>query len=162
MPSVTMPNAVPDQLTFPPHWHRRHLLDLESLSAEEITTDSRCGPADEGDDGRMSSQGSRSCPARPAPTCSSKTAPGRETVFPWPPNDLGADTVEFSSGGSSVAKGETFVDTAKTIEAMGVDWVVTRHSTPGTPHLCSRELNCSVSTRATVRTTIQRKACLTC
>ncbi len=43
---------------------------------------------------------------------------------------LGADTVEFSSSGSSVSKGETFVDTAKTIQAMGVDWVVTRHSTP--------------------------------
>ncbi|MEM6690809.1 MAG: aspartate carbamoyltransferase catalytic subunit, partial [Planctomycetota bacterium] len=57
---------------------------------------------------------------------------------------LGADTVEFSSTGSSVAKGETFVDTAKTIEAMGVDWVVTRHSTPGTPHLLARELTCSV------------------
>lgn len=57
---------------------------------------------------------------------------------------LGADTVEFSSAGSSLAKGETFVDTAKTIEAMGVDWVVTRHSTPGTPHLLARELKCSV------------------
>src|SRR5690606_21598235 len=57
---------------------------------------------------------------------------------------LGADTVEFSSSGSSLAKGETFVDTAKTIEAMGVDWVVTRHFTPGTPHLLARELGCSV------------------
>jgi aspartate carbamoyltransferase catalytic subunit len=57
---------------------------------------------------------------------------------------LGADTVEFSSTGSSVAKGETFVDTAKTIEAMGVDWVVTRHGTPGTPHLLARELKCCV------------------
>ncbi|MCL4154423.1 UNVERIFIED_CONTAM: hypothetical protein GTU68_007889 [Idotea baltica] len=57
---------------------------------------------------------------------------------------LGADTVEFGSSGSSVAKGETFVDTAKTIQAMGVDWVVTRHSTPGTPHLLSRELECCI------------------
>jgi aspartate carbamoyltransferase catalytic subunit len=57
---------------------------------------------------------------------------------------LGADTVEFSSYGSSVAKGETFVDTAKTIEAMGVDWVCTRHAVPGTPHLLARELGVSV------------------
>lgn len=42
---------------------------------------------------------------------------------------LGADTIEFSSSGSSVSKGETFIDTAKTIEAMGVDAVVTRHGT---------------------------------
>jgi aspartate carbamoyltransferase catalytic subunit len=57
---------------------------------------------------------------------------------------LGADTVEFSAGGSSVAKGETFIDTAKTIEAMGVDAVVVRHSVPGTPHLLSRHLTGAV------------------
>jgi aspartate carbamoyltransferase catalytic subunit len=57
---------------------------------------------------------------------------------------LGADTVEFSSSGSSVSKGETFIDTAKTIEAMGVDAVVVRHATPGTPHLLARHLQCSI------------------
>src|SRR5262249_36861755 len=34
---------------------------------------------------------------------------------------LGADVLDFSPGGSSTAKGETFIDTAKNIEAMGVD-----------------------------------------
>jgi aspartate carbamoyltransferase catalytic subunit len=57
---------------------------------------------------------------------------------------LGADTVEFSPSGSSTAKGETFIDTAKTIEAMGVDAVVVRHSTPGTPQLLTNHLDCSV------------------
>ncbi len=57
---------------------------------------------------------------------------------------LGADTVEFSPSGSSTAKGETFIDTAKTIEAMGVDAVVVRHQTPGTPQLLARHLACSV------------------
>jgi aspartate carbamoyltransferase catalytic subunit len=57
---------------------------------------------------------------------------------------LGADTVEFSSSSSSVSKGETYIDTAKTIEAMGVDAVVTRHATPGTSHLLAQHLNCSV------------------
>lgn len=33
-----MPNAVAADLTFPANWHRRHLLDLESLAADEITT----------------------------------------------------------------------------------------------------------------------------
>ncbi len=43
-----------------------------------------------------------------------------------------------------MAKGETFIDTAKTIEAMGVDAVVVRHSAPGTPHLLARHMDCSV------------------
>ena len=37
MPSVTMPDAASDTLTFPANWHRRDLLDLETLSADEIT-----------------------------------------------------------------------------------------------------------------------------
>jgi aspartate carbamoyltransferase catalytic subunit len=57
---------------------------------------------------------------------------------------LGADTIEFSSSDSSVSKGESFIDTAKTIEAMNIDVAVVRHSTPGTPHLLARNLDCSV------------------
>ena len=53
---------------------------------------------------------------------------------------LGADTVDFSPGGSSTAKGETFIDTAKNIEAMGVDAMVVRHSSPGAPHLLTKHL----------------------
>jgi aspartate carbamoyltransferase catalytic subunit len=53
---------------------------------------------------------------------------------------LGADTLDFSPGGSSTAKGETFIDTAKNIEAMGVDAVVVRHSSPGAPHVLARHL----------------------
>jgi aspartate carbamoyltransferase catalytic subunit len=53
---------------------------------------------------------------------------------------LGADTLDFSPSGSSTAKGETFIDTAKNIEAMGVDAVVVRHSSPGAPHVLARHL----------------------
>jgi len=53
---------------------------------------------------------------------------------------LGADTLDFTPGGSSTAKGETFIDTAKNIEAMGVDAVVVRHSSPGAPHVLARHL----------------------
>ena len=57
---------------------------------------------------------------------------------------LGADTVEFASSSSSVAKGETFIDTAKNIEAMRVDAFVVRHRTPGTPLLLSQQTECCV------------------
>jgi aspartate carbamoyltransferase catalytic subunit len=53
---------------------------------------------------------------------------------------LGADTLDFSPGGSSTAKGETFIDTARNIEAMGIDAVVVRHSSPGAPHVLARHL----------------------
>ena len=53
---------------------------------------------------------------------------------------LGADVQRLLPGGSSTAKGETFIDTAKNIEAMGVDAVVVRHSSPGAPHLLARHL----------------------
>ncbi|NNJ26043.1 Aspartate carbamoyltransferase [Planctomycetes bacterium LzC2] len=47
---------------------------------------------------------------------------------------LGAETVEFTEVGSSVAKGETVADTVRTIEALGVDLMVIRHGSPGVPH----------------------------
>jgi aspartate carbamoyltransferase catalytic subunit len=47
---------------------------------------------------------------------------------------LSADVINFSAKGSSVAKGESLKDTALTLEAMGADAVVVRHSAAGTPH----------------------------
>ena len=57
---------------------------------------------------------------------------------------LSADTLSFTSSSSSVSKGETLIDTAKNIEAMGVDAFVIRHSAPGAPHLLARHTKCSV------------------
>ena len=47
---------------------------------------------------------------------------------------LSADVINFSSGGSSVSKGESLKDTALTLQAMGADAVVIRHSSSGSPH----------------------------
>src|SRR5919112_3144294 len=53
---------------------------------------------------------------------------------------LGADTIDFSPSGSSTAKGESFIDTARNIEAMGIDAVVVRHASAGAPHLLTKHL----------------------
>ncbi len=53
---------------------------------------------------------------------------------------LNADVLNFSSANSSLAKGETLLDTVKNILAMKVDCFVLRHPVPGTPHLLAREL----------------------
>jgi aspartate carbamoyltransferase catalytic subunit len=57
---------------------------------------------------------------------------------------LSADTVDFTASASSVSKGESFIDTAKNIEAMGIDVMIVRHSTSGAPHLLSKHLRASV------------------
>ena len=66
------------------------------------------------------------------------------TSFGLAARRLGADVVDFSAATSSLSKGETVIDTAKNIEAMGVDTVIVRHRTPGTPHLLAQNLRCSV------------------
>jgi aspartate carbamoyltransferase catalytic subunit len=57
---------------------------------------------------------------------------------------LSADVINFSAGGSSVAKGESLKDTALTLQAMGADAVVIRHSSSGSPYQLTRWVNASV------------------
>jgi aspartate carbamoyltransferase catalytic subunit len=57
---------------------------------------------------------------------------------------LSADVINFSTGGSSVAKGESLKDTALTLEAMGADAIVIRHSSSGSPTTLSRWVEASV------------------
>ncbi len=57
---------------------------------------------------------------------------------------LSADTINFASSGSSVQKGETLKDTAKTLEMMGVDAVVIRHSSSGAANYLCNHINASI------------------
>ncbi len=59
-------------------------------------------------------------------------------------NRLSADVVEFTKTASSVSKGETLLDTAKNLEAMGIDIVVIRHNAGGAPKFLSRNINACV------------------
>ncbi len=56
------------------------------------------------------------------------------TSFELAAKRLSADVVNFSAKGSSVSKGESLKDTALTLQAMGADAVVIRHSYSGAPH----------------------------
>src|SRR4051794_6870246 len=56
------------------------------------------------------------------------------TSFEVAAKRLSADVINFSAKGSSVSKGESLKDTALTLEAMGADAVVIRHSASGAPH----------------------------
>ncbi len=57
---------------------------------------------------------------------------------------LGATAANITASGSSVAKGETLEDTGKTIDEMGADVVIVRHSASGAPHLLSKYTNASI------------------
>lgn len=57
---------------------------------------------------------------------------------------MGANAANITSNGSSVQKGETLIDTARTINAMGTDILVMRHSMSGAPHLIAPLVNASV------------------
>ncbi|MCC9602996.1 aspartate carbamoyltransferase catalytic subunit [Stieleria sp. JC731] len=140
---MALDHTLPELTGYTDTWHRRHLLDLESLSADEIRT-----LLDVAQALKDATEGCRrKLPLLSGKTCANlffENSTRTRNSFSLAAKRLGADTVEFGSSGSSTAKGETFADTAKTIEAMGVDWVVTRHSTPGTPNLLARELTCCV------------------
>jgi aspartate carbamoyltransferase catalytic subunit len=62
------------------------------------------------------------------------------TSFSLAARRLGADTLDFSPSGSSLSKGESFIDTARNIESMGVHAMVVRHVSPGTPQLLTQHL----------------------
>lgn len=57
---------------------------------------------------------------------------------------LGATAANITASGSSVAKGETLEDTGKTIDEMGADVVIVRHSSSGAPHMLSNYTNAAV------------------
>ncbi|MCX7715711.1 MAG: aspartate carbamoyltransferase catalytic subunit [Clostridia bacterium] len=57
---------------------------------------------------------------------------------------MSANSANIAASGSSVAKGETLIDTAKTIDAMGTDILIMRHSMSGAPHLIAPLVKASV------------------
>jgi aspartate carbamoyltransferase catalytic subunit len=127
----------------PSLWQRRHLLDLESLSAAELLcvldTAARFKQATDGCRSKLPVLTGKT-------TCNLffENSTRTRTSFSLAARRLGADTVEFAASNSSLSKGETFIDTAKNIQAMNVDALVIRHVSPGTPHILSNNLQCSV------------------
>jgi aspartate carbamoyltransferase catalytic subunit len=132
-----------DLSVVPAAWSRRHLLDIESLSAEEITIILDSAAAFK----EATANCSRKVPLLAGRTCANlffEPSTRTRTSFSLAARRLGADTVDFSSSGSSLSKGETFIDTAKNIEAMGIDAIIVRHRTPGTAHLLAENVACTV------------------
>jgi len=128
---------------YPSMWRRRHLLGLEELSAEEIT----CILDKAALFKQLLAEGQRRIPLLVGKTVCNlffENSTRTRTSFGLAARRLGADVVDFSAATSSLSKGETVIDTARNLEAMGIEAVVVRHRTPGTPHLLAQNLRCSV------------------
>lgn len=124
-------------------WQRRHLLDIQSLTAEEITTilDTAQG---------FKAVGERAI--KKVPALRGKTVvnffvePSTRTLisFELSAKRLSADVINFTADGSSLKKGETLRDTARNLEALNADIIIMRHSAAGAPHFLSRFLGSRV------------------
>ncbi|MCD6405137.1 MAG: aspartate carbamoyltransferase catalytic subunit [Planctomycetes bacterium] len=125
-------------------WTQMHLFGLEYLHAEEITA-----VLDLADEFR---------PAATDPAARVDTLKGKAvlnlfmepstrtaTSFAVAAKRCGADVVSFSKAASSTSKGETLIDTAKNIEAMGVDVIVLRHRAAGSPQILAKNTDCSIA-----------------
>jgi aspartate carbamoyltransferase catalytic subunit len=141
---VSVDLASPESITT--NWTRRHLLDVEGLSRSEIET--ILNLAEEfielGDSGEARRRKLGSLKGKVVVNLFFEASTRTRTSFGLAARRLSADTIDFSASASSLSKGETFIDTAKNIEAMGVDVMVVRHSSPGAPLLLAQNLRCSV------------------
>jgi len=119
-------------------WHRKHLLDIESLTAEEIMTVLDTARS-------FKAVGKRAI--KKVPALRGKTVVNlfvepstrTRTSFELAAKGLGADTTLVSSLSSSIEKGESLKDTGLTLRALGAEAIILRHNSSGAPWLLEAE-----------------------
>jgi aspartate carbamoyltransferase catalytic subunit len=124
-------------------WNRKHLLDIESLSADEIIAVLDTAR-------QFKAVGERAI--KKVPALRGKTVvnlfvePSTRTriSFELAAVRLSADVINLGVEASSLKKGETLKDTARNLEALNADIIIIRHSAAGAPHFLSRFLKGSV------------------
>lgn len=124
-------------------WKRKHLLDIESLTADEINTVLDTAQA-------FKAVGERAI--KKVPALRGKTVillfiePSTRTriSFELAAQRLTADIINFTAEASSLKKGETLRDTTRNLEALNADMIIIRHSAAGAPHFLTRFLKASV------------------
>jgi aspartate carbamoyltransferase catalytic subunit len=125
------------------NWHHKHLLGLRELSAEEISfiLDTAVGFE------QVSTRSVKKAPplrGKVVVNLFFEDSTRTRNSFALAANRLSADIIEFTKKDSSVSKGETLLDTARNLEAMGIDIVVVRHNAGGAPRFLARNINACV------------------
>ena len=124
-------------------WRHRHLLDVDGLSATDLDLVMRTTDA-------MREVLARPIAKVPALRGRQVTilfyeASTRTRVsFEVAAKNLSADVVNIAAASSSVSKGESLVDTVRTVEALGAQMLVMRHSVSGAPYLAAEVFGGSV------------------
>src|SRR4030043_437555 len=124
-------------------WKHKHLLGLRDLSVEEITYILDTAKGFE----QISTRSVKKAPplrGKVVVNLFFEASTRTRNSFALAASRLSADVVEFTKKDSSVSKGETLLDTARNLEAMGIDIVVIRHSVGGAPKFLSRNINACV------------------
>ena len=124
-------------------WDRKHLLGLRELSEEEISYILDTAKGFE----QVSTRSVKKAPplrGKVVVNLFFEDSTRTRTSFALAASRLSADVIEFTQKASSVSKGETLLDTARNLEAMGIDIVVVRHSAGGAPRFLSRNIKACV------------------
>ena len=124
-------------------WTRKDLLDTDALSAAEIAlvldTAEAMAEVRERPVGRVATLRGTT-----VVTLFHENSTRTRASFELAAKSLGADVVNLSASASSAAKGESLVDTARTLEAIGADVLVMRHPASGAAALAARHTAASV------------------
>ncbi|MBI3743003.1 MAG: aspartate carbamoyltransferase catalytic subunit [Chloroflexi bacterium] len=122
---------------------RRHVLDLDDYTREEIEQTLETAEA-------MAEVLDRRI--RKVPTLRGRTLitlfyePSTRTraSFEQAGKIMSADVINITGSGSSIEKGESLIDTVRTLEAMGADAIIIRHSMSGAPYVVAKHTDISV------------------
>lgn len=121
-------------------WQRHHLLSLTDFAPTEYEMVLQTAASFR----EVLSRGTRKVPTLQGRTVANlffEPSTRTRSSFELAAKRLSADTLNFASATSSLTKGETILDTAKTYLAMGADLFVIRHQQAGVPHAIARELD---------------------
>ena len=124
-------------------WSHRHLLSLEDLSRDDIQHLLKTAQGLED----VSTRSVKKVPAlrgRVVVNLFLEDSTRTRNSFTLAASRLSADVLEIAGKGSSLSKGETLRDTARNIEAMGVDVIICRHHRSGAAGELARVVKCSV------------------
>ena len=125
----------------PDHWERRDLLALRGMDAPTLRTALRRAAAYARTDGVQEHPALR---GRFVANLFFEDSTRTRLSFSVAAARLGAIPVDLNASGSSVSKGETLIDTARTVEAMGVAALVVRHRSAGAAGVVARGAGCPV------------------
>lgn len=124
-------------------WNRKHLLGLRELSADEITYILDTAEGFE----QISTRSVKKAPplrGKVVVNLFYEDSTRTRNSFALAANRLSADIIEFTKKTSSVSKGESLLDTARNLEALGIDIVVIRHNAGGAPKFLSKNIKACV------------------